>query len=254
MTNMRFRQALMPTTTIDSAGPAAPVAMRRRDSGLPGSSEDLARFYADHAAGLRRFAARLTGDYGHAEDIVQETMLRAWHHPELANGRCGTPRAWLYTVARHLIIDEHRARRARPAEVASVAVLCTRAAPDQIGAAITRWDVAAVMAGLQPRHRELLGARYLHDRSIADIAAELHVPAGTVKSRLSAARDALRQSMQPRTRPPARQATAARAGRRARSMPPAVPGRRSKDARLPQAGHTGFRQQRRAQRPVRHRT
>ncbi len=212
----------MPTTTIDSNSPAVPSAIPRQDGARHGSSEDLARFYADHGGDLRRFAARLTGDHGRAEDIVQETMLRAWHHPELANGRCGTPRAWLYTVARHLIIDEYRARRARPAEVADVGLLATRAAPDQIGAAITRWDVAAAMAGLPPRHRDLLAARYLRDRSIADIATDLHVPTGTVKSRLSAAHGALRRRMRPGSSPPIRQTAAARSGRGARSRPPAA--------------------------------
>jgi RNA polymerase sigma factor (sigma-70 family) len=71
------------------------------------------------------------------------------------------------------------------------------AAPDQIDAAITQWDLTSALAGLRPRDRDLLTARYLRDRSIDDIAADLNVPAGTIKSRLSAARHALRQRLQP---------------------------------------------------------
>ncbi len=76
-----------------------------------------------------------------------------------------------------------------------MAELTARAAPDQIDAAITGWDLAAAMAGLRAGDRDLLIARYLHDDSMSKIAADLGVPAGTVKSRLSAARDALRRRL-----------------------------------------------------------
>ena len=76
-----------------------------------------------------------------------------------------------------------------------MAELTARAAPDRIGAAITGWDLAAAMAGLRAGDRRLLTARYLDDDSISKIAADLGVPAGTVKSRLSAARDALRRRL-----------------------------------------------------------
>jgi RNA polymerase sigma-70 factor (ECF subfamily) len=133
------------------------------------------------------------GDVHSAEDVVQETMLRACQRPGAVAGQ--PVRAWLFTVARHWAIDQHRARQARPAEVAGLAELTARAAPDQIDAAITRWDLAAAMAGLRPRDRCLLTAHYLHDHSITKIATDLGVPAGTVKSRLSAARDALRRRL-----------------------------------------------------------
>jgi RNA polymerase sigma-70 factor (ECF subfamily) len=182
----------MSTTTVIPARRAAPSA----PSPGHGTGEMLAALYADHGSELRRFAERLTGDPGSADDIVQETMLRAWRHPDRAGDRTRTPLAWLYTVARHLAIDQHRARRARPAEAAELAVLADRAAPDPIDAAITRWDLASALAGLRPRDRDLLTARYLRDRTIADIAADLNVPAGTIKSRLSAARGALRRNLQ----------------------------------------------------------
>jgi DNA-directed RNA polymerase specialized sigma24 family protein len=81
-------------------------------------------------------------------------------------------RVWLFTGARHWAIDQRRAQQARPGEVAGLAGLTARAAPDKIGAAITRWDLAAAMAGLRPRDRCLLTAYYLHDDSITKIASE----------------------------------------------------------------------------------
>lgn len=178
----------MPAMLIP-AYPAAPSARRSAD-------EMLAALYADYGSDLRRFAQRLTGDPGSAEDIVQETMLRAWRHPDRVGDRTDTRRAWLYTIARHVAIDQHRARQARPPEAADLTVLVGRAAPDQIDAAITQWDLASALAGLRPRDRDLLTARYLRDRSIHDMAADLNVPAGTIKSRLSAARSALRRTLQ----------------------------------------------------------
>ncbi len=66
--------------------------------------------YAEHRPALLRLATTLTaGDRGRAEDLVQETMLRAWtHRNDLDIHR--SPRAWLATTTRHLAIDAHRAR------------------------------------------------------------------------------------------------------------------------------------------------
>ena len=186
----------MPRTPPVLAGPAAAAGMRRPARGE--TDRALAALHADHAGALLRYAMRLTGgDIHSAEDVVQETMLRAWQRPGPVAGQ--PVRAWLFTVARHWAIAQHRARQARPAEVAGLAELTAKAAPDQIGPAITRWDLAAAMAGLRPGDRFLLTAHYLHDDSITKIATDLGVPAGTVKSRLSAARDALRRRLHSQT-------------------------------------------------------
>jgi RNA polymerase sigma-70 factor, ECF subfamily len=184
-------------TTIALAGAAGPSAVSSRRGAERATGDLLATLYAEHGSELRRFAENLTGDRGRAEDVVQETMLRAWYHPEAVCGHQGTPRTWLYTVARHVAIDQHRARRARAPEAAALPDMVSCAAPDQLDAAITRWDLDTALAGLHPRDRDLLTAHYLHDRSVAEIAAGLHVPAGTVKSRLFAARNALKLSLQP---------------------------------------------------------
>ena len=68
--------------------------------------------YDEHAAALWRYAVRLTGDQARAEDVVQETLLRAWQHPEVTDGD-RSARAWLFTVARNMIIDERRSARFR---------------------------------------------------------------------------------------------------------------------------------------------
>src|SRR6185312_7239171 len=69
--------------------------------------------YDEHAAALWRYALRLTGDQARAEDVVQETLLRAWQHPEVTDDSERSARAWLFTVARNMIIDERRSARFR---------------------------------------------------------------------------------------------------------------------------------------------
>ena len=65
----------------------------------------ITALYQEHGASLLADATRLTGDRGAAEDVVQETLLRAWRHPEvLVNGK-GSVRGWLLTVARNVIVD-----------------------------------------------------------------------------------------------------------------------------------------------------
>src|SRR5581483_6885114 len=77
-----------------------------------GTDAAIKQLWDQHAAALWRYAWRLTGDSAHAEDVVQETLLRAWQHPHvLSNGQ--SPRAWLFTVAKNMVIDDRRSARYR---------------------------------------------------------------------------------------------------------------------------------------------
>jgi len=68
--------------------------------------------YAEHGGALLRYALHLTGgDRQRAEDLVQETIVRAWRHPEALADRPARP--WLFAVARNLAVDSYRARQAR---------------------------------------------------------------------------------------------------------------------------------------------
>src|ERR1700735_1642239 len=77
--------------------------------------------YAEHGGALLRYALHLTGgDRQRAEDLVQETIVRAWRHPEALTDRPARP--WLFAVARHLAVDPYRARQARPPETGQAAL------------------------------------------------------------------------------------------------------------------------------------
>ena len=148
------------------------------------TDEELLRLlYAEHAPALLGFVNRLTGtDRQLAEDIVQETLLRAWRHPEALDPERGPIRPWLFTVARRLVIDAHRAQSSRPREVGDIELVDV-SAPDDIQRAIESWIVAEALASLSAAHREVLVETYYRGASVQEAATRLGVPAGTIKSR-----------------------------------------------------------------------
>jgi RNA polymerase sigma-70 factor (ECF subfamily) len=164
----------------------------------PAEDAALRLLYEQHAAPLLGYALRLTsGDRGRAEDIVQETLLRAWRHPQALDPERGPVRSWLFTVARNVAVDAHRARRARPVEVGDDA-LAVVPAVDEVEQALDRWLVADALATLSPDHRAVVVETYYRGRSVAEAAAVLGVPQGTVKSRTFYALRALRLALQER--------------------------------------------------------
>jgi RNA polymerase sigma-70 factor, ECF subfamily len=163
----------------------------------PTANESLIRaLYAEHGGPLLGYVLRLTeGDRHLAEDIVQETLLRAWRHPDALDGRPIRP--WLFTVARNLVIDAHRARRSRPPE-AGEAALAAVPASDDIGRALESWMFAEALADLSPEHRSVLIETYYRGRSVAEAATVLGIPPGTVKSRSYYALRALKLALEER--------------------------------------------------------
>lgn len=158
----------------------------------------MRELYAAHADRLLAYVTRLThGDRGRAEDVVQETLLRAWQHPEAIRRSPEAVRPWLFTVARHLVIDNVRAAAARPREVGDAA-LASVPADDEIDRAVQAWEIADALAALSPEHRAVLAETYYRGRSVAQAAEVLGVPAGTVKSRTYYALRALRLALEER--------------------------------------------------------
>ena len=152
--------------------------------------------YDEHAAALCHYAWQLTGDRARAEDVVQETLLRAWQHPEVANDSERSPRSWLFTVARNMIIDERRSARFRY-EVSTLdgAGVLEGASPDDVNAALDRLLISDALAQLTPEHRAVVRRSYFLGWTTAQIAADLRIADGTVKSRLHFALRRLRLAL-----------------------------------------------------------
>jgi RNA polymerase sigma-70 factor (ECF subfamily) len=151
--------------------------------------------YDEHAPALWRYALRLTGNRTRAEDVVQETLLRAWQHPEVVGDTERSARAWLFTVARNMIIDESRSARFR-SEVGSLDSTPEQAAPDEVNTALDRLLIGDAMARLSAQHRAVVQRAYYQGWTTAQIATDLGIAEGTVKSRLHYAMRALRLTLQ----------------------------------------------------------
>lgn len=163
------------------------------------ADDELVRaLYTEHAGPLLGYVLRLTqGDRGRAEDVVQETLLRAWRHPEALASAENSARPWLCTVARNIVADSHRARRARPPETGDDA-LALLSADDGLDAALLAWEVAQALVSLSPDHRAVLLETYYRGSSVAEAARTLGVPSGTVKSRTYYALRALKLALEER--------------------------------------------------------
>ena len=155
----------------------------------------LRALYAEHGTALLGYATRLCGgDRGRAEDVVQETLLRAWQHPDSLTPERGSVRAWLFTVAHHLAVDAHRARSARPTEIGP-ASLDHLSVDDDVDRALDSWLVADALATLTDAHRAVVLETFYRGCSVAEAATRLGVPQGTVKSRAYYALRALRVAL-----------------------------------------------------------
>jgi RNA polymerase sigma-70 factor, ECF subfamily len=175
------------------------VALRswRIGPGDRGDEERMTQLFDEHGGPLLAYALQLTsGDRHRAEDVVQETLLRAWRHPEALEPERGSPRAWLRTVARNIAFDDYRARQARPREVGiELADRMTDGADDAIDRALEAWIVAEALESLTPAHRQVLVETFYRGGSVAEASVSLGVPPGTVKSRTYYALRALRGAL-----------------------------------------------------------
>ena len=153
--------------------------------------------YTEHGGELWRYAMRLTGDRARAEDVVQETLLRAWQHPHIADDSERSPRAWLFRVAHNVIIDERRSARFRK-EVSSPdgSDEFEQCGPDEVDAALDRLLIADALTHLSPEHHAVVRRSYYLGWTIAQIADDLQIAEGTVKSRLHYGLHALRLTLQ----------------------------------------------------------
>ena len=132
-----------------------------------------------------------------AEDILQETLIKAWHHLPQFDLSARSPMPWLITVARRIMIDQHRRRQARPEEV-QTDTLDTVTVDDEVEALLASVVVTDALESLSAQHRQVIGEVYFRGSSTAQASAALGIPPGTVKSRCYYALRALRSALEER--------------------------------------------------------
>lgn len=149
------------------------------------SAQVMRRLHDEHADALWSFCLHLTGhDRGRAEDVAQETLLRAWRNLdrlEHGDGQNGAVRSWLFTVARNLVIDEWRTKRSRMERPA--ADVPEESVADRTDELLLSWVVAEALTRLSEDHRRVIVECYYRGRPVAEVARRLGIPVGTVKSR-----------------------------------------------------------------------
>ncbi|GLF92789.1 sigma-70 family RNA polymerase sigma factor [Streptomyces yaizuensis] len=172
----------------------------------------IADLQREHGPALLSFLQGLTyGDQQRAEDLLQETLVRAWQHPEAFDGPYESMRPWLFTVGRRLAIDARRSRLARPTEIGDGVLATTPDPADITESAVAALDVRAAVESLTPEHQAVLIRIYFQGLSVNEAAEALGIPPGTVKSRSYYALRALSRILPGYARP----RSAARRGGRA---------------------------------------
>lgn len=181
--------AVSPTEKAKGAydGGAAVKVRRETSSRDPGpdlsGDQGLRDAWDAHAHELHGWARRALGDPAAAEEIVQETFLRAWRAADRYDPSRPL-RPWLFAILRHLVIDEARARKSRavplpPREVADR----WEDGETQLDRAMDGWLVDEALRRIRPEHAVVLLETYLLGRSYASVAVELGIPEGTARSR-----------------------------------------------------------------------
>jgi RNA polymerase sigma-70 factor (ECF subfamily) len=148
--------------------------------------------YSAHGAELYRFALRTLGDEWLAEDAVQETFLRAWRSAAGYDPQMSSLRTWLFAIARNVIIDASRTRSQRPAAPAPD---LPRSA-DELEQALLACQLEEAFRRISEDHRRALIETYYRGRPYSDVAGELGIPEGTLRSRVFYGLRALRLALE----------------------------------------------------------
>jgi RNA polymerase sigma-70 factor, ECF subfamily len=164
--------------------------------GSDAGSSRMTAIYLEHAEPIYRFLLRLAlGDAHLAQDLLQETMLRAWRQQDVLGIDSNSQRRWLFIVARRVAIDAARARAVRPKEIGTFDLAMVPADDDPFERLIASHDVRNALQALSEDHRRVLLLIYFQRRSTREAADALNIPEGTVKSRTHHALRALRRAL-----------------------------------------------------------
>jgi RNA polymerase sigma-70 factor (ECF subfamily) len=151
--------------------------------GAPNDLGSIEHLSAEFGGALYLYAWRRLGDRRAAEEVVQDTLLRAWQHASRFDPSRGSVAAWLFTIARNVTNDGLRRRGARPLEVAQLDEVAPLTDSD-VDRAIEAWQLAQALRELREEHRTAIVEVHYLGHTIREVAGRHSIPEGTVKSRL----------------------------------------------------------------------
>ena len=145
-----------------------------------GGDTTIADLYEEFETRLHRYAVSLARDSDRADDLVQETFIRAWPHLALLSQlNLHQRQAWLYRVLKNRFLDEERARRRQQLLVEQLA-----REPQTVSHPFLAVMSRGLLEAVPERYREVLHRRYVMGMNSTEIGRELGIPAATVRSRL----------------------------------------------------------------------
>ncbi len=165
-----------------------------------GESDSAAAFVRRFQARVYGLALTIVGDSGRAEDVAQETFVRAWRHASSYDPRRGRVATWLLTIARNLAIDTVRLKSVEPLDPETVASRLHRIDSSMDASETMPPDERARIQGAvaelpEDQRRALFLSAYL-GRTAQEISDLDDVPLGTVKTRIRAAMMKLHDSLE----------------------------------------------------------
>ena len=172
-----------------------------RAESAPGLSDEdaVGAAYAAHGGEIYRFLLRGLGDAGAAQDVVQETFLRAWRARERFDPQLASLRVWLFAIARNAMLDHARAGKVRPWQSnlvdPPVAERMAGSCADDTDRLMDSWVVEEALRRLSDEHRMAIVETHLRERPYGEVAIELGIPVGTLRSRVFYGLKALRVAM-----------------------------------------------------------
>ncbi|WIY03300.1 sigma-70 family RNA polymerase sigma factor [Amycolatopsis mongoliensis] len=180
----------------ESPGPVGHTSSATAVEARPDTADDLVPLlYKDFRATLFSQVLALTNhDRQWTEDVVQETMIRAWQHSGTLEREPGMLRGWLLTVARRIVIDGWRNRRVRPQEVA-LEIPENAESTDRADSSLAALTISRALSELDEKYQSVIVETYLAGNTVRQAATILGIPEGTAKSRLYTAMRQLRKAL-----------------------------------------------------------
>jgi RNA polymerase sigma-70 factor (ECF subfamily) len=144
-------------------------------------------------------AVSMLGDAQAAEDVAQEALVRAWRHAQVFDNRRGSAATWVLAITRNLAIDALRVRRSVPMDPARFLTLGSVSMEESPEEAVDSLDanpeIRSALASLPPEQRRALVLAAVYGLTAQDVSERESIPLGTAKTRIRAALQKMRKTM-----------------------------------------------------------